>query len=266
MSATAHLDSGPHDLSVHDWIEQRIINGELGVGDKLPSERQLAEMFGVSRPVIRESLRSLSAKNLVVIQPGRGAFVRSASTTDAAHGLGMLFRRYQISARDFIEARTMIEGTSAALAAERHERSDLHAMESAIAQFDRASGIIEQARADMAFHLAVARAARNPMIETMLGSITSLIVELMLRSLGDPNLATVSIPYHRVIFTAIRDGDAEKSRTAMVDHLAVASTHYGEDYDRNLESVARRELTRLFSPGFTLDDLLDATVGKHEMT
>jgi GntR family transcriptional repressor for pyruvate dehydrogenase complex len=173
----------------------------------------------------------------------------------------MLFRRYQITSRDFIEARTMIEGTSAALAAERHESPDVLAMESALLQFERASGIIEQARADMAFHMAIARAARNPMIETMLGSITSLIVELMLRSLGDSELAKVSIPYHRTIFTAIIDRDGDQARAEMTDHLAVAATHYGADYDRNLESVARRELARLFAPGFTLNDLLDATVG-----
>lgn len=247
--------------SVDNWIEQRIISGELPVGSKLPSERQLAERFGVSRPVVREALRSLSARNLVDIQPGRGAFVRSASTTDAAYGLRMLFRRFQITSRDFIEARTMIEGTAAALAAERHQQADAAAMESALLQFERADGIIEQARGDMAFHMAIARASRNPMVETMLGSITSLIVELMLRSLGDPDVARVSVPYHRIIFQAITDGDGERARAAMTDHLAVAATHYGEDYDRNLESVARRELTRLFSPGFTLDDLLDATVG-----
>lgn len=248
-------------VSVHDWLEQQIITGELAVGDKLPSERQLSEELGVSRPVVREALRSLSARNLVEIQPGRGAFVRTASTTDAANGLRMLFRRYQITPRDFIEARTMIEGTSAALAAERHQTSDALAMESALSQFERAYGIIQQARADMAFHMAIARAARNPMIETMLGSISSLIVELMLRSLGDPALSAVSIPYHRDVFSAIKERDGERARCAMTDHLAVAATHYGDDYHRNLESVAQRELARLFAPGFTLDDLLDATVG-----
>jgi GntR family transcriptional repressor for pyruvate dehydrogenase complex len=247
--------------SVLEWIEQKIITGTWAVGEKLPSERHLAEEFGVSRPVVREALRSLSARNFVEIWPGRGAFVRNVSTTDAAYGLSMLFRRFQITSRDFVEARSMIEGTSAALAAERHGESDAAAMERALLQFERAPGIIEEARADMAFHMAIARAARNPMIETLLGSITSLIVELMLRSLGDPEVTRVSVPFHRVIFSAITERDSERARTAMTDHLAVAATHYGEDYDRNLDSVARRELTRLFSPGFTLDDLLDATVG-----
>lgn len=246
---------------IYDWIEQRILSGEFPVGARLPSERQLAEQFGVSRPLVRETLRSLSARNLIDVQPGRGAFVRSVSATDAAYDLRMLFRRYQITTRDFIEARTMIEGTAAALAAERYEADDAAAMEAALGQFERASGIIEQARADMAFHMAITRAARNPMIETMHGSITSLIVELMLRSLGDPDVSRVSVPYHRLIFAAIRARDPERARAAMTDHLAVAATHYGEDYDRDLESVARRQLTRLFAPGFTLDDLLDATVG-----
>jgi GntR family transcriptional repressor for pyruvate dehydrogenase complex len=240
-------------------LEEQILAGRLAAGAKLPSERQLAERHGLSRPVVREALRSLVERNLIEIQPGRGAFVRRARLSDAAGRLDALYRRTQPTPRDVVEARTMIEATAAALAAERASEEDLRAMESALTGFERSAGILDQARCDLAFHLAVARAAHNPVVETIFGSITGLTVELMLRSLADSTVTRVSVPYHRRIADAIHQRDPERARSLMAEHLAVASSLYGEDYDRSIENVARREVQRLFAPGVTLDDLLAAT-------
>lgn len=243
-------------LAAH--LETEIVGGALPAGAKLPSERRLAERYGVSRPIVREALRSLVERNLVEIQPARGAFVRHVRATDAAGHLDALYRRSQATPRDLVEARTMLECTAVELAAQRATPEDLDAVARALAEFDRSATIVEQARYDMAFHLAIARAAHNPVIETMFGSITALTVELMLRSLGDPAVARVSVPIHREISQALRNRDTARARAAMARHLAVASSHYGEDYDRSIESVARRELERLLAPGVTLDDLLAA--------
>jgi DNA-binding FadR family transcriptional regulator len=227
-------------------------------GPKLPSERELADRFGLSRPVVRVAMRGLAERGLVEVQPGRGAFVRAAQQTDAAAGMDALLRRHQPTPRDLVEARSMLEATSAALAAARATDADLAGIEDALARFDAATGLIEQARYDLAFHLAIARAAHNPVVETMFGAITRLTIELMLRSLADPQVTHVSVPYHRAILAAIRARDPERARTAMIDHLEVAAGTYGEDFDRSLESVARRELARLLDPGVTLEGLLAA--------
>ncbi len=249
-------------LSAH--LEEEILAGRLEAGTKLPSERQLADQYGVSRPVVREALRSLVEWDLVEVQPGRGAYVRRAQATDAAHRLDALLRRHQATPRDLVEARTMLECTAASLAAARAGMADLGAMESALTRFDDARGIVEQARYDLVFHLAIARAARNPVIETLFGSITGLTIEMMLRSLGDPAVTGSSVPYHRQIRDAIADGDGDRASALMARHLAVAAEMYGEDYERGLESVARRELERLLSPGVTLDDLLLVTASDGE--
>jgi GntR family transcriptional repressor for pyruvate dehydrogenase complex len=243
-------------LATH--LETQIVEGDLPAGTKLPSERQLAEQFAVSRPIVREALRSLVERSLVEIHPARGTFVRQARATDAAGHLDALYRRSQSTPRDLVEARTMLECTAVELAAQRATAEEIAAIERSLIEFDRSTTIVEQARYDMAFHLAIARAAGNPVIETMFGSITALTVELMLRSLSDPDVARASIPYHRAIFDGIREGDPARARTAMAHHLAVASSHYGDDYDRSNESVARRELERLLAPGVTLDDLMAA--------
>ena len=240
-------------------LEEEILSGRLAAGSRLPSERALADRYGVSRPVVRETMRTLVERSLVDVVPGRGAFVRQAQATDAAPGMAALLRRRQPTPRDLVEARTMLECTAAELAAARAEPADLAAMTDALERLGGAGGVLERARYDLAFHLAIARAAHNPVIDTMFGAISGFAIELMLRSLNDPIVAPASLPYHAAIFDAIRSGKPTAASAAMADHLAVAARTYGDDLHRSLESVARRELARLLDPSVTLEDLL-ATV------
>lgn len=248
--------AGPSRAAVLSHLADEIQAGRAAAGTKLPSERELAERFGVSRPVVREAMRGLVERGLVEVQPGRGAFVRSARATDAAAGMDALLRRHGPTPRDLVEARTMLEATTAGLAATRASADDVSGIEEALARFDGATGLIEQARYDLAFHLAIARAAHNPVVETMFGAITGLTIEMMLRSLADPTVTRRSVPYHRAILDAIRGRGADEARAVMIAHLEVAATTYGDDFDRSLESVARRELARLLDPGVTLEALL----------
>lgn len=241
-------------------LEQKIVSGAFATGDKLLSERQLADEYGVSRPVIREALRTLVERNLVIVSPGRGAFVREARSSDAASQFRAHFHRSGATAKELVEARTMLECAAAELAAERATETDIAAMERANNELLRTRSVITQARADLAFHLAIVRSARNPVIETMFGSITGLTLELMLRSLSDRSVAGASLPYHQAVIDGIRDGDGTAARRAMADHLAVASQMYGPDYETSIERVAEREMARLFAPGVTLEDLLEEVV------
>ena len=251
--ASTHMSRG--ELAAD--LEARICGGELPAGTRLPSERQLAERYGVSRPIVREALRTLVERGLVEVLPARGSFVRGARPTDAAGVLDAHYRRSQATPRDLVEARTMLECTAAALAAERATADDLEQIDAALARFDRASSVVERARYDLVFHLAVARAAHNPVIETMFGSITGLTVELMLRSLSDRAVTDASVPYHTEIRDAIGARNPQRARQAMMQHLTVATRFYGEDYETSLESLAQRHLARLLEPGSTLDGLLE---------
>ncbi|HEY8448401.1 MAG TPA: FCD domain-containing protein [Thermomicrobiales bacterium] len=237
-------------------LEGQILSGELPVGTRLPSERQLAERYGVSRPIVREALRTLSERGLIAVLPGRGSFVRQARATDVASQLDALYRRRQATPRDLVEARTTLECAAVEMAAARATSDGLRAMERALHGFERSQTVVERARYDLAFHLAIARASGNPVIETMFGSIATLTFELMLRSLSDPNVTRASIPYHHDIVHAIQERDAARARAAMAAHLAVASALYGDDYDRSIESVIPMWLARTVAPGVTLEDLL----------
>jgi GntR family transcriptional repressor for pyruvate dehydrogenase complex len=240
-------------------LEEEILSGRAVAGSRLPSERALADRYGVSRPVVREVMRALVERSLVEVVPGRGTFVRSARAVDAAPRMTALLRRRQPTPRDLVEARTMLECTAAELTADRATPADLAAMANALDRLEAAGGVLERARYDLAFHLAIARAAHNPVIDTMFGAISGFAIELMLRNLNDPAVAPASLPLHTAILDAIRSRDPAAASAAMADHLAVAARTYGDDLDRSLENVARRELARLLDPGVTLEDLL-ATV------
>jgi GntR family transcriptional repressor for pyruvate dehydrogenase complex len=237
-------------------LENEIVAGAYPVGSKLPSERRLSDRYGVSRPVVREALRSLVERRLVEIHPGRGAFVRGAQSSDAASQMGVFFRRKQVTARDLVEARSMLECTAAGLAAQRAEPADIDFMNQALARLEQAVDVVDQAGFDLAFHYAVTRAARNPVVESMFAAVAQSMVELMLRSLIDPDVRSEALILHYEIVAAIGARDPEGAREAMARHIEVAERYYGDDLDRSVETLARRELARRLAPSVTLEDVL----------
>lgn len=248
MTGKAETDTGglaPDTAGLLERLELEVLSGRTPAGSRLPSERELANRFGVSRPLIREVLRNLQARGLIVVTPGRGTFVRDFRWEDAVRPLDTIYRRQHPTPRDLVQARMMLERETARLAAENADDQDLAAMAAALTRFDQSHDIVSQARADIDFHAAVAQASRNPVIETMFGSITPLAFELMLRSLGDPTVSREGVPYHREILEAIRSGDAEKAQEAMNGHLMIALHTYGHDLDRSLDLVAQRKIEQL---------------------
>lgn len=243
-------------LGLLHQLEEEILSGRLPAGTKLPSERQLAERHGVSRPTVREVLRTLAERNLVEISPGRGSFVRSEWGVVSSAALGLAYRRRNITPHQVVEARVMLERTAARLAAERAEPQELALLEGILERLEESDDRIEQVRLDLAFHYGLARASHNPVIEGLFGSLAGLATELMLRSVGDAEVRSRSHPFHRVIFEAVRDGRGDAAAAAVTDHLNVAETTYGNDYDRSLNAMAHRALEHLLGPGASLEDVL----------
>ncbi|GLW98967.1 transcriptional regulator [Microtetraspora sp. NBRC 16547] len=226
-------------------LELELLSGKHPAGSKLESERVLSQRFGVSRPMVREVLRGLEQQGVIEVVPGRGSFVRDVRITDAVRPLDALYRQRKPTSRDVINARVMLERETAALAARHATAEDLRAIEEALRRFDEARDLVSRARADVAFHAAVAAASRNPVIEAMFGSITTLTFELMLRSLGDPSVSREGVPYHQEILNAIAARDPDAASAAMTGHLDVALRTYGDDLDQSLDLVAQRKIEQL---------------------
>jgi GntR family transcriptional repressor for pyruvate dehydrogenase complex len=241
---------------VASQLEAEVLSGVLEAGTKLPSERELALRLGVSRPLVREALRSLVERGLVEISPGRGTFVRAASTADSVRALGSHYLRQKITPRHLIEVRTIIEPAAARLAAERATDEEIAALGHAVEQIDSAASILDRARWDITLHTLVARMSHNPVIETTFASIATLVFELMLRSLSDSKIQAASAPFHRALYEAIRDRDPQRAYDAMLAHHESGGKFYGKDLDSNLDVVARRELERLLGPTASLERVI----------
>ena len=241
-------------------IEAEVLTGGLEAGTKLPSERDLAQRLGVSRPLVREALRTLVERGLVEVSPGRGAFVRAVSTADAARPLGSHYRRQNITLNHLIEVRKMIEPHAARLAAMRATDAEIEALREAVEQNDAAEIVLERARWDITIHRLVARMAHNPVVEATFESIATLVFELMLRSLSDPKVIAASAPYHRAVYEAIRDRKPDDAYDAMLAHHESGRLHYDTDLHSSIDLVAQRELERLLGPTASLEDVVGAAL------
>ena len=240
-------------------LVDRIHAGQLAADERLPSERQLAQEFGVSRPMVREALRALIERRLIDVEPSRGAFVRRGAGKRRLQPFDVEYRRRGATARNLSEARLMLESEAAGLAATRADADDLAALKAAVERLESSPTPLDRVRNDLAFHAALAAASGNPVIETMFASIQGLTVELMVRSAGDADVVRKSAPYHRIAYEAIAARDPAAARAAIQAHLGIAASTYGEEYDQSLETTAARAL-RIIGSGADLDDFLNSVV------
>ena len=202
-------------------IEESILKGSLKPGDQLPAERELAQKFGVSRTAVREAVKALTEKGLVEAFSGRGTFITDGTQQAIKQSLDLMIKIGQPEGSvQLAEVREIIEPEIAALAAVRCEEQHLASMREAVAVMDQAKqdpdAFIE---ADLDFHLALAEAAANPMILSLLDSIVGLLREQRLRIFnveGGPDRGQY---HHKRILEAVREHDAEKARASMRAHL-----------------------------------------------
>ena len=202
-------------------IEESILKGSLKAGDQLPAERELAIRFGVSRTAVREAVKALREKGLVEAYSGRGTFITDGTSQAVRQSFDLMVKIGQPEgSTDLAEVRSILEPEIAALAAERAEESDRATLREAVAVMDRslkdADAYIE---ADLDFHLALAEAAANPLILSLIDSIVGLLREQRLRIFqveGGPQRGQI---HHKRILEAMEKRDAKMARDAMKAHL-----------------------------------------------
>lgn len=223
---------------LYEVLESKIVNGEFEAGTRLPSERQVASEYGLSRPGVREVLRRLEERKLIVVHPGRGSFVLEVAPTSGRASVDQLVRRGGVTARDLVVARSALEAESAALAAEHHSPGDAARLHGILEAFEAADDdIVSSAALDLAFHEALVIASGNEVLQMMFGSIRELCHAMMLRSVGDRQARNVAAPYHHDILAAVEARDPEAARAAMRNHLLIALDYYGYDIDLPLARI-----------------------------
>lgn len=202
-------------------IEESIREGRLKPGDQLPAERELAQEFGVSRTAVREAVKTLSEKGLVEAYSGRGTFVTSGRSSSARLSLDAFIRSGDFEGSNYVaEMREILEPEFTALAATRIEDQHLTMMREAVAAMDRnmknPDAYIE---ADLDFHLALAEAAGNPLILSLLDSLVGVLREQRLGIFAMPGGPERGQVHHKLILEAIEERSATKARDAMRAHL-----------------------------------------------
>ncbi len=204
-----------------EQIEFRFVSGELKVGDQLPSERELAEQFAVSRIAVREAVKALREKGLVEIRPGRGTFITNGTQGVIRHSLGLLMKFGSAGASpNLVEVREIMEPEIAGLAATRISDEQIVAMTDAVDLMDTALDDVNVfVEADLDFHLALAQATQNPIIPILMNSIIDLLREQRKRiALVNGGLSRGQY-HHKKILDAVLRHDSKAARLAMQHHL-----------------------------------------------
>ncbi len=205
-------------------IERLIVDRHLKLGERLLSERELADRFGVSRTVIREAVRSLAAKGLLEVRTGHGTYVQDGAA-NAAEALGRLLRLTGVDlpsqARAVYEVRRPLEIAIAALAAERATAEDLLALKGWVdAIFDPEIDDAAFVEADVRFHTALADATHNRLFTALLHSVSDLMKAL--RELGGmvEGSRQEARRHHKQIYERVAAHDIEGARKVMSGHMA----------------------------------------------
>ena len=211
--------------AIVEQLTALILEGEIKTGDKLPSERELCEQFGVGRNSVREATRSLESARLVETKQGEGTFVTAHPesmirmisekvSSDAEGGMHHIF-----------EARMVLEPQIAGLAAERVTSVELEKLEDTLRrQLNEVEGGGLGLREDTQFHLGLAEAAKNQFLHHLLSSLLNSLSEMRERSLRrDESVRLRSWEAHQQILVALLTKDRNKAIAAMISHLVEQS-------------------------------------------
>ena len=211
--------------AIVDQLTSLILEGVIVPGEKLPSERELCEQFGVGRNSVREATRSLESARLVETRQGEGTFVTANPvsmvhvisdkvSSDAESGIHHLF-----------EARMILEPQIAALAAERVTEAELEKLEDTLRrQHDEVEGGGLGLREDTEFHLGLAEAAKNQFLHHLLSSLLNSLIEIRERSLRrDESVRLRSWEAHQNILAAVSEKDRNRATAGMISHLVEQS-------------------------------------------
>lgn len=218
------VDSRKRADQVREGITAMIRAGQLQNGDKLPTETQLAGMFGVGRSSVREAVQSLVGLGIVEMRPGRGAFVSRVSVADLARMIDGAVQLEFGAALQLHEVRAMIETTAARLAAVRRTDADLEAMR--IANDDYANQgehdpedlLVE---ADLRFHRSIVEASHNVILVQVMASISALLREhrRQYASARERRFREIVLTEHEAILEAITSGDPLAATRAVQIHM-----------------------------------------------
>ena len=193
---------------VEDALMDDILNKPVPIGEKIPNEYELAEMYGVGRSTIRETVKSLVSKGILEVRQGSG---------NDPLGFSKYEDKYKL-ALELFEVRLMLEPEIAALAAQKateQDKEEIVRLCDEVEDFYRAGK--NHTKKDQAFHAAIAKASGNSVVESLMPTIHTAIITFV--NLTYHKLMEETIQTHRAVTEAIVQGDSVGAKCAMIMHL-----------------------------------------------
>lgn len=206
-----------------EQLKIMILHGQIKAGQKLPSERALAEHFKVSRVPVREALKTLEFVGVIEHVSGDGMYVRSLGTDDLLRNLDFALSLPEDTIIDLFEIRMALDIQAVHLAALRRTEEDIEDLKRAVTKMEKevAEGYCGS-EASLEFHSIIARASKNKVICRINISLTELLQDSRKKSLTLQGRPVVALDHHKKILQKIIDQDVTGARKAMREHLKIA--------------------------------------------
>jgi GntR family transcriptional repressor for pyruvate dehydrogenase complex len=229
--------SVPDNLAVE--IERLILSGLLPVGGRIPPERELAELWGLSRSSVRDALKQLALRGLIERRPGRGTIVVE-KVNQLGGTLIDLLNDGQHELLQVMEVRTVIEPSVAARAAQRARPVDLEELAQLLREMSEKVTVKRFAELDRTFHLSIARATGNPLLVSLLERVGEIVDQSPHELLQSRSEHLTTLSEHAAIFQALCERDPEAAEAAALAHLESVQQQILSGAKTRLPSPRRR--------------------------
>ncbi len=203
-------------------IESAIRSGQLGRGERLPTERELGATFDVSRGVVREAIKVLSAMGLVEARQGSGLYVRNEPIQSVTRAFVLSVSPSAESVEKLFEFRAGLEREAASFAAIRRSETDLEAISQAVTLTEQSREPLDWIKfgdADQEFHRAIALASGNPYLAVAITTAREMQRDVVNLFSKHPGSIDTAINHHQLIFAAIRDRNSDEAARLMTEHV-----------------------------------------------
>ena len=212
-----------------------ILRHDIAAGERLPSERDLVEQWGVSRAVVRDAIRTLESKGLVEVRQGVGAVVQGDVRDAFARALELLIERGNYRLSELMHLRAALEQEAARLAAQRATEEDLQRMDAALTEFEaaaKASDMQHIIEADRAFHLCLIAATHNePLMDLIAPIVRSFMARTIISTTRSSETRLQNVSEHRRIWDGVRARDPEEAARWMRMTLDRSQIHQSDAGD-----------------------------------
>ena len=227
MSFSAVTVVRPYEQIVRQ-IQEAIREHGLREGDRLPTERELAETFGVSRSVVREAIKVLSAQGLVESRQGSGLYVRNRPIESVSRAIVLSVLPEGDSVERLFEFRRLLEVDAARLAAERATPEQIERLREVVARYEPAPDGQPNwesfAVVDETIHAIIATASGNPYLDVMIASVRGMQGDVVKLVADHPGSIDEAMRHHRAILAAISARDPDLAAQEMERHVAYTAS------------------------------------------